>query len=104
MGALPFRYYEKQGRYGTIDTDGRGRISAAGRYAGMDGFVPEFHVSRKGGKEMIILRIVLVGLLCVPALSISFALLGKLIDESIKKPKKLPRDEDELASAKRQKR
>lgn len=56
---------------------------------------------------MTILRIILVALLCVPALSISFALLGKLIDESIKKPnqpKKIQRNEDELAAARRRKR
>lgn len=43
---------------------------------------------------MTILRIVLVGLLCIPVLYISFALLGKLIDESIKKPRKLQQNEE----------
>lgn len=52
---------------------------------------------------MIILRIVLVGLLCVPILCISFTLLGKLVDESIRKPKKLEQDEDIATSRRRKK-
>lgn len=35
---------------------------------------------------MIILKIIFIGLLSVPVLGLSFFLMGKLIDELIKKP------------------